>query len=277
MPVVPRLLARAGAAFAAVALLTLGLATPAHAVPSLTVSATITGGPFTAVGQPIDVELHVTNDGTVNLTNVMASINGWQPCPNFDLAVGAGTTCVASVVLTQADLDAGTRAIPISAGNLSASASDSVNVALTQNAELTTSASSDVATVEAVGDPVEFTVDVTNSGNVTLNGLAVAMGATGLTCLATSLAPGDATTCTTTYLTTQADLDARRIQPSFAASASSPSNVVASSASSVTVTAPALLAATGGTLSVPALASALAALLVGVALALAGRRGSRLA
>src|SRR5690606_32688664 len=59
----------------------------------------------------------------------------------------------------------------------------------------------------AVGDVLEYTITVTNTGNVTLENIAVSDPLTGLNQTIVSLAPGAVETLTTTYTITQADLD----------------------------------------------------------------------
>src|SRR5690606_26485381 len=59
----------------------------------------------------------------------------------------------------------------------------------------------------AVGDVLEYTITVTNTGNVTLENIEVNDALTGLTETIASLAPNGVETFTTTYTITQADLD----------------------------------------------------------------------
>src|SRR5690606_19299358 len=60
----------------------------------------------------------------------------------------------------------------------------------------------------AVGDVLEYTITVTNTGNVTLENIEVNDALTGLSETITTLAPNGVETFTTTYTITQADLDA---------------------------------------------------------------------
>ena len=70
------------------------------------------------------------------------------------------------------------------------------------------------ATIATAGTPITYTFTVTNTGNASLVGVAVTDPLAGLppvTCVATTLAPGAATTCSATYPATQADVDAGSI------------------------------------------------------------------
>src|SRR6201999_3500051 len=64
---------------------------------------------------------------------------------------------------------------------------------------------------DKAGQVITFSYGVTNTGNVTLSNVTVSdtlNGLSAVTCPVTPLAPGDSTTCTATYTTTQADVDA---------------------------------------------------------------------
>ena len=224
----------------------------------------------------ITYSLTTRNDGDVSLTGIVLTLDSVQPIAPFDLAVGAQVTHAFTVTVTQAHLDAGSITVVAAVSNMPTTASDTENVVIVvaQNPTLATVAAADVATVAAVGDPVQFTVTATNTGNVTLSGLAVTAGALTLTCGTATLAPTAATTCTTTYLTTQADLDARRIRPTFVASATSPLPAGASVTSSASVTVNSGLAATGGTIDPVPLVLALGMMLLGGILVRTGHRGA---
>ena len=136
------------------------------------------------------------------------------------MSPGASTTCDATHTVTQADLDAGSVVnIATAAGTDPGGAtvtdpSDPVTVPAVQTPELTTVKSSTTVDYAVVGDVIDYTITVTNTGNVTVDavdvtdpnadpGSIVCVPATPLT-----LAPGEFTTCTATHTVTQADLDA---------------------------------------------------------------------
>ena len=63
------------------------------------------------------------------------------------------------------------------------------------------------ALADAVGDVLNYTVTVTNAGNVTLTGVTVVDPLTGQSISGVTLAPGASQTYNTSYTLTQADLD----------------------------------------------------------------------
>jgi len=94
-------------------------------------------------------------------------------------------------------------------------------------------------TVAAVGDTVTYSFEVENQGNQTVHGITVddPMFAS-VVCPTSPVAPGDHTTCTASYSTTQADLDAGSISNTATASALELSGAtVTSDSSTATVTA----------------------------------------
>jgi uncharacterized repeat protein (TIGR01451 family) len=98
----------------------------------------------------------------------------------------------------------------------------------------------------APGQKITYSFDVTNTGNVTIHGVAIddtAFTGTGtlspVTCPVTTLAPGQSTTCTATYIVTDADMDAGMVTNTATATGKLPSGrVVTSAPSNATVKAP---------------------------------------
>ena len=76
-----------------------------------------------------------------------------------------------------------------------------------------------------VDDVINYSFTLTNTGNVTLTGIAVSDPLAGpVTCMAMSLAPGASTTCTASYTITQSDVDAGGVENTATVTASSPGN-----------------------------------------------------
>ncbi len=110
------------------------------------------------------------------------------------------------------------------------------------NAALTVTKSAGSTTYTAAGQSRTFTYTVTNTSSSTVTGITVTdsfAGASTPSCQATTLAAGASTTCTSSYSTTQSDVDTRRLLSGSATAGgvqsgssflSNPSNVVVVSA-----------------------------------------------
>src|SRR6201999_1246428 len=130
---------------------------------------------FTAPGQTLDYSYLVTNTGNVPLTTVGVTDTraGVSPvlCPVTTLAPGTSTTCAATYVTTQADVDAGAvqnsatahGTPPVGAPVVSAPSSTSVAAAATSAVTLTKSVAQ--ASYSAPGQTLTYSYLVTNTGN----------------------------------------------------------------------------------------------------------------
>ena len=185
----------------------------------------------------------MTNSGNVTINDlviadVLASPAGPVPvvsCPTTTLVPGAGTTCTASYVTTQADIDNGSVTDTATATGDAPDGSDvssplsSASVSVTQSPGLTVVKTASPATVSAAGQSITYSYAVTNTGNVTVTGIGVSdtqaapAGATSpVSCPSTSLAAGASMRCTATYTATQADLDHGSIGDTATASGTAP-------------------------------------------------------
>lgn len=212
-----------------------------NAVLTLAKSATPTS--VAAVGDTVTYSFLVTNSGNVTVDNLEIDEtafdgSGTPPpisCPVTTLAPSASTTCTGIYTVVQADLDAGSLNNTAAAngtepgGAAVASGPDDAVVTVSASRTLTLAKSVSPATVEAVGDTVTYSFEVTNTGNQTLDALAIvetAFSGTGtvsaITCPAMILAPTASTTCTGTYAVTQADLDAGTVTNTANATANAP-------------------------------------------------------
>jgi len=179
-------------------------------------------------GVTVTYSFLVTNTGNVTIHNVAIAEGTFTgsgtmsaaTCPQPILVPGAQETCTAAYVPTQADIDAGSVTNTATATGKAPDGSDvvsppsSVTLDADQQPSLSLDKSADRTTLVA-GQTVTYSFLVTNTGNVTIHGLAIAEGAftgsgtmTAATCPLTTLAPQATTTCTATYLVTQADVDA---------------------------------------------------------------------
>jgi len=183
---------------------------------------TVAGGSLPAVtdaGDTIQYGFTVTNNGNVTLDNITVTdpLPGMPPitCPPGQLAPGQSKVCSTVVyTITQADMDAGVvtntatgQGVPPSGPN--ATGDDSTTTPLAAGPALTLAKTANPTTYNSVGQAIAYSYVVTNTGNVTLNTLAIADDRIAtVSCPVTTLAPRATTTCTGSYAITQADLDA---------------------------------------------------------------------
>ncbi|MBN9173713.1 MAG: DUF11 domain-containing protein, partial [Microbacterium sp.] len=230
----------------------------ANAVPAISLlkSADVTS--YASVGGDITFSFLITNTGNVSLTGVGISEDAFTgsgaldtvDCSTTTLAPGESETCTSGYETTQADLDRGSVDNPATAfgepsgGTTVASTSSTVSIPAVQSPALTLDKTVDPGTADAAGDSVTYTFHATNTGNVTLTGLAIAesafSGTGGLAapdCDTAALKPGADVTCTVTYQVTQADVDAGTVTNTAVASAAVGGTAVSSDPSTATVTA----------------------------------------
>jgi uncharacterized repeat protein (TIGR01451 family)/LPXTG-motif cell wall-anchored protein len=185
---------------------------------------------FAAAGQTLHYRFVVTNTGNVTLTDltVVDPLVGLSAisCPASTLAPAASTTCTATYVTAQADVDAGqvvntataTAFAPAAQGLAAAavvtvSAQSSVTVPAVQAPGFQLVKSVEETTFSA-GSTLHYRFLVTNTGNTTIQQLAVndpLPGLSAVTCPVAALAPGESTTCTATYVATANDVANGRI------------------------------------------------------------------
>ena len=178
-----------------------------------------------SAGDSIEYTFTVRNAGNVTLTDVQVDdpMVGEVTCPTGPVAPGAVVTCSpVTYTLTQTDVDSGTvdNSATVTAGTPTGgtvSDDDSTStpvesgpaLSLVKNHEDVVDAAAPAGV--SAGDTVHYTFDVTNTGNRTLDDVAVSDPQAGqVDCPVTTLAPGESTTCRTVepYVLTQADVDA---------------------------------------------------------------------
>ena len=200
-------------------------------------------------GETITYNFHVTNPGnvTLHLVGVTDPKVGNIICPTTTLAPGQATDCAGDAyVVTQADIDAAVIANQATAfGNTQTGMqvtdlSDPALPGSTHNTVTTTplTQKSAIGLVKTAGAPVDvnanglidagdtitYTFAVTNLGNTTLSAISVSdPKVSGITCVTTTLAPGQTTSCTgNPYTLLQADIDAGQAQNQATASGTPP-------------------------------------------------------
>ena len=196
---------------------------PGSQSPNITVAKSASIRSFSAAGTPVTYSYKVTNSGNVTLTSVGVTdpMMNLSPvtCPETTLAPGASETCTASYTTSQGDVDAGGIANTDTATGTPPTGSpvtamSTLDIPAVQNPGITVAKSASITSFSAAGTPITYEYLVTNTGNVTLTSVGVTdpmRGLSTVTCPVSTLAPGTSETCTASYTTTQADVDAGSI------------------------------------------------------------------
>lgn len=201
------------------------LATDPTAAPAIDLVKTITrGDPYAVVGETIEYELTAINTGNVTLLNTVISdpsavLGECQPAQPAVLAPGETLQCVASVVIAQADIDAG-----LVSNVAVATAQGPAGRPVEAQAEAVATgpvAAPDIGLVKTitsgspyrkVGDVIRYVITATNTGNVTLSGMLISDPLAQLElctpAMPAAIAPGQSLSCEARYVVVQADLDA---------------------------------------------------------------------
>ncbi|MFE7411354.1 DUF7507 domain-containing protein [Streptomyces laurentii] len=193
---------------------------PVIGASSMTIEKTpSTAGPV-HVGDTITYTYTVTNTGQTALNNIAVTddkVTGIT-CQATTLAAGASTTCTGTYVVTAADGAAGKVTNTAHAtgtnpgGGTVTSPPDDATVTVIGASSMTVEKTPSTAGPVHVGDTITYTYTVTNTGQTNLTNIAVTDDkVTGITCQATTLAAGASTTCTGTYVVTDADAAAGKV------------------------------------------------------------------
>jgi uncharacterized repeat protein (TIGR01451 family) len=200
---------------------------PATEHPGISVVKSASPTTFSAPGTTLTYTYVVTNTGNETLSTVSLSdskLGTIAGCAAATLAPTASTTCTATHVTTQADLDAGgitnvataTGQPPTGPAETGTSA---VDVTANQTPGIVVHKSASPTSFSAPGQTITYSYVVSNTGNVTLNPVSLSdskVPAANISCGTPPvpghqpgpLAPGQSETCSGTYTTTAADLAA---------------------------------------------------------------------
>ena len=191
-----------------------------------------------SLGDTLTYQFVVTNVGTVTATAVQVTdpLPGLTTvtCAPTTLLPGESSTCTATYVVTQPDVDAGqidntataTATAPPTAPPISP-ADDAVSVEVPRSPLLTvTKVRTDTTDPIIDGSTLTYTLTASNDGNVTLAGVSLTdtLDPT-LDCTPSqpaTLAPGEVLTCDASYLVTQADVDAGQVVNAASAAGTPP-------------------------------------------------------
>ena len=229
---------------------------PAVASPGISVVKSVSPSTFSGPGQSITYHFAVTNTGNVTLAGIGVTdtdLPGLSAvtCPQPVLAPGAGETCTATYVTSQADVDAGSvtntataNGLPPGATTPAVSAPSTATVPAVASPGITVVKSASPPTISAPGQTITYTFAVTNTGNDTLAGVGVTdtglPGLSAVTCPQPSLAPGISEDCTATYVTTQANVDAGAVTNTATAQGLPPGSTTPLTSATSTATVPAV-------------------------------------
>jgi uncharacterized secreted protein with C-terminal beta-propeller domain len=207
------------------------------------------------VGDKINYTFKVTNTGNVTLTNIIVTdpivtVTGGP----VTLAPGASDnlTFTGVYALTQADIDSGKKD-----NTATTSGKDPQNLTVTNNGSATTSIpkSASIAIVKSgtldmnviapngitnVGDKINYTFKVTNTGNVTLTNITITDPIVTVNGGPITLAPGamDNVSFTGTYTITQADIDLGKKDNTATTFGKDPQNLTVTNTGSATTLLP---------------------------------------
>jgi len=194
---------------------------PADADPALAIVKSSPDTTYASVGDILAYNFEVTNTGNITLTGETTVVDdriGTIVCFDRNIIPGETVSCSADYVVTQTDIDAGSVTNNAYADNTRAT-SNPVDLTIDGNqmTALTMVKTALDTSYASVGDVLDYTFEVTNSGNTTIvfpitvsdsriaDVMCPALPAGGL-------APNASITCTGSDIVIQADLDSGSVE-----------------------------------------------------------------
>jgi len=187
--------------------------------PSLTLAKTSGDTVFSEVGDRLTYSYLVTNTGNVEVSAVSVTDDkiAVVTCPPSVLAPTQSLVCTAEYTVNQIDIDAGfvtnsASAFATPRGGILTPATDSLTITGDQAFGLSLEKTANVTAFGQVGDIIDYSYVVTNSGNTTITD-AISISddkILSVNCPALpggELAPSQSLTCTASYAVTQVDID----------------------------------------------------------------------
>jgi uncharacterized repeat protein (TIGR01451 family) len=220
----------------------------------------VTGGTG-AVGNHITYSFTITNTGnvTLSLVDLIDSLAGvsapsvtWPDASKPGVvAPGQVATATSDYVITQADVDSGSvkntataSGKPPIGDTIFVSSPLTTTTVAPESPALTVTKTATPSSGLHVGDTIRYAITATNTGNVTVAGITVADGLSGISALtptwsgtAGSLAPGQNVVYAATYQATQSDIDAGSVVNSATVSGTTVKGTAVSGTGSVTTNA----------------------------------------
>ncbi len=174
---------------------------------------------FDAAGEKITYAYTVTNSGNVTLHDVTLTDDrlGAVTCPESTLAPGQSMTCQAVTMTTAAEVAKGQLAnVATVTGDPPTGPPvtdrDAQTVYAIHHPGIAVAKTASPATYDAAGTAIAYTYTVVNTGDVRLHDVTLTDDRLGaVSCAASRLAPGAATTCRAVHITTRADVCAGSI------------------------------------------------------------------
>ncbi len=198
--------------------------------PAIAIGKTAGTATGNTVGSTIPYTFVVQNTGNVSLTSIAindAKLSSYN-CPVTTLAANASINCSGSYTLTQADIDAGEVSSSAEVVATSPSGATTSNTSNQSTTPITRSAAFSVDKIagtpsgSTANSTIDYTFNVVNTGNVSLTNISIDDPRVIVTCPVTSLAPDADTTCSGTYVITQNDVDAGRVESAAAIASAQP-------------------------------------------------------
>jgi gliding motility-associated-like protein/uncharacterized repeat protein (TIGR01451 family) len=197
---------------------------------SLVISKTASPNNFSLLGETITYTIELENLGNVTLTSVEIT----DPLTGFTTTIDSlkpetKETFVQNYNIVQDDLNAGSLSNTVTASgkdpnNNTITVSDTETISGNQTPRLAVDKNASPKSYSTAGDIITYTIDVENTGNVTISDIAVTDPLTALNTTIPSLNPGDKQTYTQTYTITQDDLNEGSLSNTATASGTDPSN-----------------------------------------------------
>ena len=143
------------------------------------------------------------------------------------LAPGASQSVTTTYAVIQSDVDSGqiTNVASVSGqgpDQTTVSAHDDAVVTAIQNPSIDVEITDNEADIDEEGEEIDYTITVTNTGNVTLTNVTVVDSKTGTVVNVGTLAPGESKQVETVYTVTQEDVDKGSVSNEATATGESP-------------------------------------------------------